>query len=260
MHAHFSSSRLVRLIGGWRNEGAAAPSAPPAPATDGAEALSQWLGAFDAVRLHAVHQALRQQPAPARAVPGDAASCQALAVELQGLRQSLSEAMSAQDITAEAELRVDLVRAAQDPSPQTQAPFGPYRQLYADWQRQMDNRIAPLRARVRQAASRASPALRQLAALDAVLEPTLAAREQRLLAAVPQLLEQRFNQLRDAHLARLAAAGLPPDEAAAWRRPGGWLWRFGADWRQALQAELALRLEPVTGLMEAWSNEVDGTR
>ena len=97
--------------------------------------------------------------------------------------------------------------------------------------------IAPLRDHVRQTLSRISPKLRQLAALDAVLEQLLAPRAQLLLPEVASLMERRFE-----HLAQSDAAGWP--EA------------FAKDWRLALLAELDLRLEPVAGLIEALNKEL----
>ena len=60
----------------------------------------------------------------------------------------------------------------------------------------MEQMIQPLREHVRQALSRVSPQLRQVAALDAVMAQVLAAREQALLPKVPALLERRFAQCR----------------------------------------------------------------
>ena len=71
--------------------------------------------------------------------------------------------------------------------------------------------VGPLRASARAVLSGRSAALRQLAALDAVLDQALAAREASLLATVPVLLGKRFVQL-DAggieHGVDLAKAGV----------------------------------------------------
>ena len=101
----------------------------------------------------------------------------------------------------------------------------------------MEQMIAPLRDHVRQTLCRISPKLRKLAALDAVLEQLLAPRAQLLLPEAASLMERRFEQL-------------------AQRDDAGWLETFGKDWRLALLAELDLRLEPITGLIEALNNEL----
>ena len=79
-------------------------------------------------------------------------------------------------------------------------------------------------------------------------------REQQLMGTVPVVLERRFEQLRTAHALGRAAAQ-QPDDPAAWRQPCGWLHRFGQELEAALLAELEVRLQPVTGLMEALRNE-----
>ena len=101
---------------------------------------------------------------------------------------------------------------------------------------------------MRQTISAVSPALRQLAALDAVLQHVLGAREQTLLPAAVALMERRFQQLRQAH-AEPDAASAPDDPAP--QGPDGWRERFLGEWRQVLLAEVELRLEPVAGLIDA---------
>jgi hypothetical protein len=93
----------------------------------------------------------------------------------------------------------------------------------------METRLAPLRARVRAALSGTSPALRQLAALDAVLEGALLVRERHLLSKVPLWLEQ--------HLERSRRAAAPSDA--------------GPRVQDTLLAELDLRLQPIEGMIEA---------
>jgi hypothetical protein len=60
--------------------------------------------------------------------------------------------------------------------------------------------------------------------------------------------------LRAAHQGEQAGAP-QPDDPARWRQPGGWLHRFDKELEAALLAELEVRLQPVTGLMEALRNE-----
>lgn len=229
MQSTFSSSRLVRLLGDWT------PLGGEAPRMDFAERLSLWLNAFDAIGLQAAHQSIRAVTAPA---PGPTARAprgqmQAVDADLQRVRAALANAIAQ-----------DLLPHAAD------AGYPPYRQRHAELQRHMDQMIGPLREHVRQAMARSSPRLRQLAGLDAALEQWLAPREQAVLPTVATLAERRFEQLRREHRQGLDAAG-GEDEPASWREPGGWLHAFERDWRQALLAEVDLRLEPVAGLIEA---------
>jgi hypothetical protein len=120
--------------------------------------------------------------------------------------------------------------------------------------------VGALRDHVRQSVARVSARLRQLAVLDASLEELMAAREQALLPTTALLLERRFLQLRAAHRqvneiteeAGALDSGLRGNDGGG--RPG-WLATFANDWRNALLAELELRLEPVAGLVDALRNE-----
>lgn len=188
---------------------------------DFAERLGLWLNAFDAIRLQSAHQALRAAAAPAAARQAQAA---ALAQDVAKVRAVLARAI-AQD--------------AQDDD--ADAGYTPWQRRHAELQQKMELMIRPLREHVRQALAQAAPRLRQLAVLDASFDEILAAREQELLAAVPALAKRRFERLR--------AETAPQD--AAWRRD------FDKEWRELLLAELELRLQPVTGLVEALAQDSD---
>jgi hypothetical protein len=139
-----------------------------------------------------------------------------------------------------------LARAIAQPIPAAQdsgGGFAPYRDRHLELQRQMELMIGPLRAHVREAASRRSARLRQLAVLDAAMEHMLARREHALLPTLPALLKRRFEQLR---------ANTSGDEGK-----DDALQPFDREWRQALMAELEVRLAPVAGLVEAASNELE---
>jgi len=69
-----------------------------------------------------------------------------------------------------------------------------------------------------------------------VVDQMLGGREQKLLAGIPALLKNRFQQLRKA-------------------QPQDWPPLFELDFQQTLRAELELRLQPVTGLVEALPEE-----
>lgn len=190
------------------------PAPPDASRQDIAERLGDWLNVRDAIALHAAHQAL-----PTRAAPGPASRHGAAELQqaLQNLRATLQQA-----IAAPPALPVE----AQDSG------FALHNQRCLDLQRRMDLAIEPFRGHVRQVLARHSAPLAQLAALDATLEQWLAGREHRLLGSVPSFLKARLEQLRQSE----------PD---TWPAP------FEQELQQALRAELDLRLQPVTGLIEA---------
>ena len=220
MRRNFSSSKLVRLLGEW------APVDAQASGMDFAERLSLWLNAFDAIGLQAAHQSIKAIKTAVPTKTSDARSTrpQAIEEEVQRVRTALAHAIERNAL-------------AIDKLPQADAGYSPYRQRHLELQRRMEQMIAPLRDHVRQTLCRISPKLRQLAALDAVLEQLLAPRAQLLLPEAASLMERRFEQLAQSNDA-------------------GWLEAFGKDWRLALLAELDLRLEPVTGLIEALNNEL----
>ena len=217
MRSHFNRSALVRQLAGWQ------PTPEDLPRQDVAERLGQWFNVNDAIALSSMHQAL---PAVARgrrpAVPAAARTLQA---ELQRVRATLSQAITRPPLEAG------------DEGLEAEAGFALHHQRCLEQQRRMDMAIEALRSHVRKTLSQTSPRLAQLATLDAVIEPMLAGREQRLLAAVPGFLKARFVQLRQSH-------------------PDGWPPLFEHDLQQTLLAELDLRLQPVVGMVEALSQEV----
>lgn len=228
LRRNFSSSRLVRLLGD------SASVDIEAPKQDFAERLSLWLNAFDAIKLHAAQQSIKTvaEQKPSRAQP---ARNSALEEEFQRVRAALVK-------TVTDGLSGGRGKRAATPTPseaphEADAEYAPYRQRYLDQQRHMELKIGAFRDHARQALSKASPRLRQLATLDAALDEALGGREQKLLSTVPAFLERRFEQLRKTH------------------QGGGWLDIFGKELHEVLLAELDIRLEPVAGLIEAHSNE-----
>lgn len=264
MRQDFTNPPLVRALA------AHSPLEADASGLDIAERLSLWLDTFDAIGLQGAHQALRQftdaAPLPRGARRPRAAD---LADDVARVRGTLLHAIAQEPlpVALPGDPLVDLQRRRAGAAPAeaaapsldalAEAAFAPYHQRHQELQRQMEQLVSPLRDHVRQALGRASPRLRQLAALDAAFEPILAKREQALLPTTATLAGRRFahwRQQRDDG-AEDAAQDLA-QVLARWRAPGGWLHAFAQEWRLALQAELEQRLEPVTGLVEALNQEL----
>lgn len=245
---NFSTSKLTRLLADLNLVDAAGPG----PAF--AEKLGRWLNVADAMTLYAAHHAGAANPSAARAADV-AAAYAAAAAEYARVRAALANSIAQRGSPGAGGRPLSLPQP--DPAAPTEiaAAYEPYRRYHLAHQRHMDAAIGPLRAGVRAALARAVPALGKLAALDAAFDAILSGREGKLAATVPALLEKRFEQLRAAHRQTLAATP-QADDPAAWTQPGGWLARFCQELQQALLAELDLRLQPVAGLMEAFSNEV----
>lgn len=163
----------------------------------------------------------------------------ALSSALDGPQDASAEAPSLRMAATAADRECRRVRdtltrlAVPDP---TTDDFPPHRQRYLGWQQAMDTNIAPLRRKLRASLSAASPALARLAAVDAVMEKVIGARERTLLSTVPAWLEQHFERVRSA---------TPEDQPDRWRTT------FCQDMREVLLAELDLRMQPVEGLLDA---------
>ncbi|RYF40852.1 MAG: DUF3348 family protein [Comamonadaceae bacterium] len=252
LRRNFSSSGLVCLLDDLdpAGQGHPAPTASDLAGHDTAEKLSRWVGVFEAGALHA---ALQQAGSAQAGAPGRPSARLAVPLrdQLLQVRSILSRAITSADAPGPAVGRARHRLDPPSPAMPPEADFAPYRQRYQDVQRNMDLMIAPLRDNVRQTLSAASPGLRQLAALDAAWEQMLAGREQKLLAAVPLRLKRRFEQLRLAH----QQGGNTDAAPGGGPQPDAWLDLFRQDLRQVLAAELDVRLEPVTGLIEAFEQE-----
>ena len=243
----FHSSRLTRVL---------ADMALVKPAVSGqlfAQQLGQWLGLHDAIRLRAVHTTGVSMASSELACAAGPEIRDAVDRARVSLMDSIAQrACPGTDL-------LDLRPSPIKPTAPGQVPatFEPYRRSYLALQRDMELKIQPLRAQARALLAKDSPALRQLAALDAVLDDALAERESRLLAQVPNLLQTRFEQLRAASRQSAVEGQLTDDLAAG---AMGWLACFGDELRTVLRAELDLRLQPVIGLIEALDNEVTQTQ
>lgn len=258
LHHRLNSSRLVVLLQQWAREDGA--QAAQAPQQDVAQVLSQWLGTVDAVQLSRALHAIESLPGAgdgAAAAPGPALGMAALDRFVQKAQADLTTLLTAR-AAAPKPLRARADNTPVEmPDPQADADFAAHGPRYLELQRQMDTRLLALRAQARHAIAKGSPALRQLAALDAVMEQMLGAREQRLWASLPGHLERRLAHRHQTHQQALQASG-QADEPPRWRQPGGWLWAFEQDMQALLLAEMQVRLLPITGLLEAAHHEKTG--
>lgn len=249
---NFNSSRLIRLLADLSVvDEAKSPQ-------DFAERLGEWLDVGDAITLSAALNCSVAGLAPAR--PGEPAGVAtalqaALSAELARLRSALTESITTDGVFKTGKVRIKLPTPAAGATPESAADFAPWHRYYQAHQRDMESNIGLLRNTVRATLSNHSPALRQIAELDAAFVKVLSDRERSLLAMVPSLLEKRFGQLRRAHLAATVDASVA-DDPTQWLQPGGWLAGFCRELQQVLLAELDLRLQAVIGLIEAFSNEV----
>ncbi len=230
-----------------------------------AERLGLWLDWTDAIALAAALTLPTARPTARPAAVDRSAAAVAVEVvvaELERVRHRLADAIVADGLFKAGHDRAIGSTPPTGTALETAPGFAVYRRACLAHQRAMAAGIAPLRGQVRLALASRSPALGRLAALDAVLDQALGERERHLLAAVPRLLEQHFERLRQAHaVAGLQAPGLlaAASQATGSQAPGSpapWLADYGRAVQQVLLAELDVRLQPVEGMVEAMGHEV----
>ena len=217
--AHFNSSPLVRCLSGLGVGVGPDASGDPQPTV--AEQLSSWLDWTDAQALFTELQGKPVAPAtPAR--PGAPERLQRVTDELHRVRAELARGITTDTVFTD-----------------TTADASTCQRHHLAHQRTMDARLAPLRATLRAELAAHSPGLGRLAALDALLDRALDARESHLLARVPALLAQRTER------ARPASGSIPPEERQSMLA--------------ALLAELDTRMQPIEGLLEALAHSTAAT-
>lgn len=264
LHHRLNSSRLVVLLQQWTRAECARSGVPlgaSAPAPDVAQELSQWLGTVESVQLSRALHAIEASPGVhGTSMATDAPPALDLAA-LQGLVDKATAELMAMFAAAAQPPKPARARAdntpVDAPDPWLAADFAAHAPRYLELQKQMDTRLMAVRLQVRHGVAQVNPALRQLAALDAVMEQMQSAREQRLWSTLPMHLEKRLAHLQVLHQQSLQATG-QADDPMRWRKPGGWLWTFERDLQALLVAEMQVRLQPVMGLLDAARNEKTG--
>ena len=233
----FTDAALVRQLAPWVGAASDAGTAP-----DFTGQLSGWLRWTDAQPLFAALHEPIGTPPPADDVDASPDSAQADGHSVhQLLARSLADDAPWREAPRPRHRSPSSGWVASAAPPEELAfDFPTYRRHYAAQQQNMEALITPLRARLRHVLALQSPALARLAALDAVMERMLGEPERRLLASVPALLEKRFAQLRT------HAAEAPPADASP-----RWQTQFQHELEATLQAELALRWQPIQGLLSA---------
>jgi len=240
---HFHRSRLLRTLVDLTDF---EPSiAPPL-----AETLGQWIRVTDAIALTGVYGAARQA-APTQDAAGQATSAgAALEHEFNRTRSALEHAIDGIDTPSHGRTRLVRPTLQAGLSVEQASDYAPFRRYHHALQRHQEQAVHTLRATLRDTAAQVSPALKQLAALDATFEHILSEREATLLGTIPSLLEKRFHRLRRGHQQTMLEQQRN-DLPEHWIKPGGWLARFSQEMTQVLLAELDFRLQPSEGLLEA---------
>ncbi|RKP49612.1 DUF3348 domain-containing protein [Pararobbsia silviterrae] len=221
------------------------------------ERLSEWLSWTDAIALsNALDGAPPAAASRARAA-GQSAAHDAQDAACAEVRASLARAIADDRVFDMFGRGVStptpaFARAAsRAPSVSTDAPidFGVIRQHYVSMQQHMEAKIAELRDRLRRRLATCSESSARLAALDLTMDRAFGERERSLFGAVPTVLEGHFKRLQRAEHDALSDPHALSD--AAKPTPGAWLDVFRQDMQSALLAELAIRFQPLEGLLAA---------
>jgi hypothetical protein len=243
---HFHSSQLIRTLADL------AVLETAGPATAFGEKLGLWIDFADAIALTGV---LNANNLDARSAVQATAGV-SVAEEFAKSRASLEGAIRKSSSPNTGRTRAELSLPTLDEPLEDAKLYTPLRRYHQAHQRDMENSVRSVRARVRDGVAMAAPHLQQLVALDAAYEGILSEREARLLANLPSLMEKRFNHLRKAYMQTQPAE----DQPALWMKPGAWLARFCTELQTVLLAELDLRLQPAVGLLEALHSETIQTQ
>ncbi len=242
---NFHSSKLIRTLADL------AVLETTGPAAAFGEKLGLWIDFTDAIALTGVHNA---SPADMQAGAQPMAS-DSLDEEFARARINLESAVTKSSAPGRGRARAELTLPKLDLPLEDAKAYAPFRRYHQAHQRDMETNVRSLRAKVRDGVAKASPKLRQLAALDAAFDGILCEREAKMLSSIPSLLEKRFNHLRKAHLQTLLDQQQTDDNPDLWMKPGAWLARFCTELQTVLLAELDLRLQPAVGLLEAFQYE-----
>jgi len=246
----FNSSSLVRLL-------ASLDVAPTADSTQTfAEKLSHWVAWTDAISLSGALGAAKTAGADdMRTRPS--ARVDSVVEQLQRLRKELTESVANDAILSGANWGKSRPAAvapgAVEINDAAGFDFAAYRRSFSAHQRTMEARIAALRAAVRAVAADRSPALGQLAALDAAMDTALGVHQRRVMANVPALLERRFKGAHRSLQRTPMGQGLAPASAPG-KPPAG----YGQTLQAVLLAEMEVRLQPVEGMIGALGTRFTG--
>jgi hypothetical protein len=245
---NFHSSKLIRCLADL----AIVDAADPGNAF--AERLGVWVHFADAIALSAVHGDSMASAPRTRLHKEQVAAHAAARAEFDRIQAALTDSITKSCSPKPGKTHIKLPAPNLDLPVDLAAAFAPYRRFYESHQRDMELSIQPLRVNLREAVAKASPTLRKLAELDAVLEKILRDRESKLLSRVPMLLRKRFDRLYKEHQQKLVD-NQQADNPAGWTKTGAWLARFCSDLQMLLLAEMELRLQPAMGLIEAFNVE-----
>ena len=218
-----------------------------ADTADVGQSLGDWLDFRQAIALQAFIGSVDDRAAqPVQATAR--VDADVLRKRFAQVRHALEQSIVQGSVPAPGLPRIELPATELEHPIDPKTVFDPFRRYCIGHQRQMDNIIRSLRIQLRGMLGKGPTAHRQLSELDGIFENVLHPRESRLLGQIPTQFEKRFAKLLKQHMKALQEAA-DADEPAPRTTP--WLAPLREAMRDALLAELDLRLQPVLGLIEA---------
>ena len=216
-------------------------------AGDVGQRLGDWLHFRHAIALQGFIGEV-DDPSALPAQPTARVDAAVLTQRFAQVRSALEQSITEGSAPAPGMPRIEQPAAELDHPIDPKTAFDPVRRYFTGHQRQMENVIRSLRSQLRGMLDKGATPHKRLATLDAIFENMLTERETRLLGHIPLHFEKRFAKALKQHMKQLLEAS-EADEPAP--RSAPWLGPLLQDLRTALLAELALRLQPVLGLIEA---------
>ena len=232
--ASASASRLVRFLTDWA-QGNVAVSAPGF-----AERLGQLFDLPDSIKISSAHGKIPSERFEPSGLSEDAVKEEFFRVRASLVRSALRSFVPG---AGHSRVRFPTVDAAATAEEATNP--DPYLAFYSTLQRDIDFRSRNLQGAIRESVAGFSSSLAQLCALDGALAEPLAVHNRRFFAAVPRLLQKRFEFLLAEYRKTLPEGQHQP---ALWAAT---LEIFRKDMQGLLLAEIETRLLPTLGLIEA---------
>lgn len=218
---------------------------------DVGQRLGDWLNFRQAIALQAFIGQV-DDPLALPAKPTARVDATVLRRRFDEVREALEQSILKGTVPALGLARIELPSAELDHPIDPKTAFDPFRRYALGHQRQTDTIIRSLRSQLRGMLYKGTSKEKHLSTLDAIFDNVLTAREARLLGHIPAEFEKRFAKALKQHMKQLLQAS-EADEPAPRTTP--WLGPLRDDLRNALLAELDLRLQPVLGLIEALTQD-----
>ncbi len=247
--ARLHSSELLRVLA---SQGLVDASAD---CGDVGQRLGDWLDFRQAIALQAFIGTV-DDPSTPDPLPTARVDAVVLRRRFEQVRAALEESIVQGRVPAPGLPRIELPPVELEHPIDPKTAFDPFRRHAIGHQRQMETILRSLRLQLRGMLDKGHRQQRQLAALDAIFDNVLMAREAQLLGQITTAFEKRFARSLRQHMKALVQAA-QADEPAPRTEP--WLAPLRQDLLNRLLAELDLRLQPILGLIEALTQDTAQT-